>query len=102
MRYAAYPAAQFKSGAYLFKPDPNAREPEEDVLDGATPHLFISSGPVSSELTVMFSSVLAHTTRIYHTTATPLANAVYMENSFNLGGRCGPLDSGHFKADSVD
>lgn len=87
VRYAAYPSAQFKSGAYLFKPDPNAREPEEDVLAGAKPRLFIHSGPVASELSVMFGSVLMHTTRILHVAHRPLASAVYMENLFNLGGR---------------
>ncbi|KAK7075618.1 hypothetical protein SK128_027789, partial [Halocaridina rubra] len=87
IRYAAYPSAQFKSGAYLFKPDPNAREPEEDVLSGAKPRLFIHSGPVASELSVMFGSVLMHTTRILHVSHKPLASAVYMENVFNLGGK---------------
>nr|XP_027220189.1 alpha-mannosidase 2x-like [Penaeus vannamei] len=87
IRYAAYPSAQFKSGAYLFKPDPNAREPEEDVLAGAKPRLFIHSGPVASELSVMFGSVLMHTTRILHVAQQPLASAVHMENTFNLGGR---------------
>ncbi|KAG8237538.1 hypothetical protein J437_LFUL017204 [Ladona fulva] len=31
--FAAYPSAQFHSGAYLFMPDPNARDPERQVLD---------------------------------------------------------------------
>ncbi|RXG53229.1 Alpha-mannosidase 2 [Armadillidium vulgare] len=86
MKYAAYPSAQFKSGAYLFKPDPNAREPEEDVLAGAKPRIFIQSGPISSELTVMYGTVLIHSFRIFHVTFEPLATAIYMENSFNLGG----------------
>ena len=87
LKYAAYPSAQFKSGAYLFKPDPNAREPEEDVLVDTKPRIFIHSGPIASELTVMFGSVLMHTTRIFHTDHEPLTSALYMENSFNLGGR---------------
>lgn len=86
LRYAAYPSAQFKSGAYLFKPDPNARETEEDVLAGAKPRIFIQSGSVSSELTVMYGTVLMHSFRIFHVSHEPLASAIYMENSFNLGG----------------
>ncbi|MCL4113844.1 UNVERIFIED_CONTAM: hypothetical protein GTU68_043594 [Idotea baltica] len=86
MKYAAYPSAQFKSGAYLFKPDPNAREPEEDVLSGAKPRIFIQSGSVFSELTVMFGSVLMHSFRVFHVSYEPLASGIYMENFFNLGG----------------
>ncbi|XP_046396259.1 alpha-mannosidase 2 [Ischnura elegans] len=33
LSFAAYPSAQFHSGAYLFMPDPNARDPERQVLD---------------------------------------------------------------------
>ena len=87
MKYAAYPSAQFKSGAYLFKPDPNAEKPEDDVLAGAKARIFIQSGPISSELTVMFGSVLLHTYRIFHVSYEPLASAIYMENSFNLDGQ---------------
>lgn len=85
--FASYPSAQFKSGAYLFKPDPNAREPVEDVLAGAKPRIFIHSGPVASELTVMFGSVLMHTLRIFHVSHEPMESAIYVENTFNFGGR---------------
>lgn len=87
VQYKAYPSAQFKSGAYLFKPDPNARDPEDDVLAGATVQIFIHSGPVASELSVMFGTVLMHTTRILHVETHPLSTAVYMENTFNMGGK---------------
>ncbi|XP_018012981.1 alpha-mannosidase 2 [Hyalella azteca] len=83
-KFAAYPSAQFKSGAYLFQPDPNARDPEEDVLAGARPRIFIHSGPVASELTVMFGAALMHTTRIFHTSQEPLQSAIYIENIFNF------------------
>lgn len=85
--FASYPSAQFKSGAYLFKPDPNAREPVEDVLAGAKPRIFIHSGPVTSELTVMFGSVLMHTLRIFHVSHEPMESAIYVENTYNFGSR---------------
>ena len=34
MQFAAYPSSMFHSGAYLFMPDPNAVEPQIDVLKG--------------------------------------------------------------------
>lgn len=34
MQFSAYPSAMFHSGAYLFMPDPNAEQPQIDVLKG--------------------------------------------------------------------
>lgn len=46
IQFAAYPSAQFHSGAYLFMPDPNLRDTDKDVLEGYTPHqkIYIVSG----------------------------------------------------------
>ena len=87
IRFASYPSAQFKSGAYLFKPDPSIRDPTEDVLEGAKPRIFIHSGPITSEITVMFGSALIHTIRIFHVDHEPMKSAIYLENTFNLGDK---------------
>ncbi|XP_050523263.1 alpha-mannosidase 2 isoform X2 [Daktulosphaira vitifoliae] len=65
--FAAYQSAQFHSGAYLFMPDPNLRDTERKVLDDypGPPTIIITSGPLSSEITVVYS-ILTHTVRLYH------------------------------------
>ena len=62
MQFAAYPSSMFHSGAYLFMPDPNAVEPQIDVLKGFSgkPQIFIISGPVMSEVSVVYSQLLVH------------------------------------------
>lgn len=84
LQFAAYPSAQFHSGAYLFMPDPNSREPEREILTDEvsgqrTVQIVITSGPIASELTVVYSSILAHSVRIYHA-AGPLSEGIYIEN----------------------
>lgn len=88
LQFGAYKSAQFHSGAYLFMPDPNEREMEHDVLTTGgyadNKHLVISSGPVSSELTVVYGMFLVHTVRIYHRQDGDLADAIYMENEIDF------------------
>ncbi|PSN33505.1 Alpha-mannosidase 2x, partial [Blattella germanica] len=61
LQFAAYPSAQFHSGAYLFMPDPNSRELEKDVLDNQHGlQIVITSGPIASELSVIYHPILAH------------------------------------------
>jgi len=84
LQFAAYSSAQFHSGAYLFMPDPS-REAERNVLEEYGPrHIVITSGPVASELTVMFGRDLMHTSRLYHSDG-PLSQGVYMDNYVDLG-----------------
>lgn len=88
LQFGAYKSAQFHSGAYLFMPDPNEREIEHDVLTTGgyadSKHIIISSGPVSSELTVVYGLFLVHTVRIYHKMDGDLADAIYMENEIDF------------------
>ncbi|XP_054270570.1 alpha-mannosidase 2 [Macrosteles quadrilineatus] len=78
--FAAYMSAQFHSGAYLFKPDPNLQETEKEILDDYPGQkIIITSGPVSSEITVIYGNFLAHSVRIYHKPG-PLSQGVYIEN----------------------
>lgn len=85
LQFAAYPSAQFHSGAYLFMPDPNSREVERDILgsiEGPNRHglqIVIMSGPIASELSVIYSPILAHSVRIYHAVG-PLSEGIYIEN----------------------
>ncbi|XP_063229651.1 alpha-mannosidase 2-like [Bacillus rossius redtenbacheri] len=89
LQFSAYPSAQFHSGAYLFMPDPNAREAEREVLSdhqsnrGSTQIIIITSGPVASELTVVYHPLLTHSIRIYHT-AGPLSEGMYIENTVDF------------------
>ncbi|KAK3918168.1 hypothetical protein KUF71_007589, partial [Frankliniella fusca] len=80
VQFAAYPSAQFHSGAYLFMPDPS-RESERDFLEGyaSSRQVVITSGPVASEVTVFYGRVLSHTVRLYHAQGA-LASGVYVEN----------------------
>ncbi|XP_015600084.1 alpha-mannosidase 2 isoform X2 [Cephus cinctus] len=81
IQFAAYPSAQFHSGAYLFMPDPNLRDNDKDVLEVYTPHqkIYIISGPLSSRLTVEYGRLLTHHVAIYHAEG-GLAEAIYLRN----------------------
>lgn len=82
--FSAYPSAQFHSGAYLFKPDPNLQDAEKDILnDYPGQSIVITSGPVASELTVIYGNLLAHSVRIYHKPG-PLSQGVHIENLLDL------------------
>ncbi|XP_049770177.1 alpha-mannosidase 2 isoform X3 [Schistocerca cancellata] len=90
--FAAYPSAQFHSGAYLFMPDPNSREPEREILgqgeegENGPPLIVITSGPIASELRTVSRppSLIDHTARIYHA-AGPLAEGVSLDVVVDLG-----------------
>ena len=84
MQFAAYPSSMFHSGAYLFMPDPNAVEPQIDVLKGFSgkPQIFIISGPVMSEVSVVYSQLLVHSTIIFHK---KLEDVVWMESTLDMG-----------------
>lgn len=84
MQFAAYPSSMFHSGAYLFMPDPNAAEPQIDVLKGFSgkPQIFIISGPVMSEVSVVYSQLLVHSTIIFHK---KLEDVIWMESTLDMG-----------------
>lgn len=84
MQFAAYPSSMFHSGAYLFMPDPNAIDPQIDVLKGFSgkPQIFIISGPVMSEVSVVYSQLLVHSTIIFHN---KLEDLVWMESTLDMG-----------------
>ncbi|XP_067005459.2 alpha-mannosidase 2 [Anabrus simplex] len=89
LQFAAYPSAQYHSGAYLFMPDPNSREPEREILfdepyGRRNLQIVITSGPIASELTVIYNTVLTHSVRIYHA-AGPLSEGIYIENIIDFG-----------------
>ncbi|XP_033223814.1 alpha-mannosidase 2 [Belonocnema kinseyi] len=84
IQFAAYPSAQFHSGAYLFMPDPNLRETDKDILEEYTPHqkIYIVSGNLSSRLTVEYGRLLTHQVSIYHQEggASYLSEAIHIRN----------------------
>lgn len=84
IKFAAYRSAQFHSGAYLFKPDREEKDSEKDVFENTgTPMIFITSGQLASDVTVIYGNLLAHTVRIYNT-GTALDNAIYIENDIDF------------------
>lgn len=93
IEFAAYQSAQLHSGAYLFKPDINT--PEKDVLeeysrkseggDGSKTNLiFITSGPISTQVTSIYGPFLTHTLKIYNMENGSLSDAIYIENEVDF------------------
>jgi alpha-mannosidase len=83
IQFAAYPSAQFHSGAYLFMPDPNSREPEKEVLQDDSQEIAITSGPISSEITVTYGKLLTMVVRVYHATG-PLSEGIHLETTIDF------------------
>lgn len=82
IQFAAYRSAQFHSGAYLFMPDPNERDYEKDVLQQYKDQMsiIITTGPVATELTVIYGPFLMHSVTIFLQENTGLSNGIYIEN----------------------
>uniref|UniRef100_A0A1I8QCR4 Alpha-mannosidase n=1 Tax=Stomoxys calcitrans TaxID=35570 RepID=A0A1I8QCR4_STOCA len=84
IKFAAYRSAQFHSGAYLFKTDPEQSEAEKDVLEQyEDKRIIITSGLIASDVTVIYGPFLAHTVRIFNT-KTHLDAAMYIENDIDF------------------
>lgn len=85
IHFGAYRSAQFHSGAYLFMPDPNESE-EKDVLQQYKDKfsLIIISGPIASEISVLYGPFLVHSVRIYHIEDSPLSKGIYIENEIDF------------------
>lgn len=85
VKFAAYRSAQFHSGAYLFKPDREEKDSEKDVLEqyNGSQLIFITSGTIASDVTVIYGNFLAHTMRIFNS-GTTFDNAIYIENDVNF------------------
>lgn len=84
--FAAYHSAQFHSGAYLFMPDPNSRETDKDVLEQYNQQIsiIITSGPISSEVTVIYGPFLVHSVKIYHLENSSLSEAIQVQNEVDF------------------
>lgn len=85
VKFAAYRSAQFHSGAYLFKPDREEKDSEKDVLEqyNGNQLIFITSGLIASDVTVIYGNFLAHTIRIFNS-GTVFDSAIYIENDVNF------------------
>ncbi|XP_050504122.1 alpha-mannosidase 2 [Diabrotica virgifera virgifera] len=86
IQFAAYRSAQFHSGAYLFMPDPNERDYEKDVLSQYKDQksIIITSGPLSTEITVIYGPFLMHTVTVYLAENSTLSNGIYIENAVDF------------------
>lgn len=84
--FAAYHSAQFHSGAYLFMPDPNSRETDKDVLEQYNQQIsiIITSGLISSEVTVIYGPFLVHSVKIYHNEKSMLSEAIQVQNEVDF------------------
>lgn len=84
--FAAYHSAQFHSGAYLFMPDPNSRETDKDVLEQYNQQIsiIITSGLISSEVTVIYGPFLVHSVKIYHVENSSLSEAIQVQNEVDF------------------
>lgn len=85
IKFGAYRSAQFHSGAYLFKVDPEQEDGEHEVLQrySGNVRVLITSGPVASDVTVIYGPFLAHTVRVF-STKTALDRAIYIENDVDF------------------
>ncbi|KAF4533128.1 hypothetical protein B566_EDAN007939 [Ephemera danica] len=83
LQFAAYPSAQYHSGAYLFMPDPNSREPEKEVFQENSQEIVITSGQIASEIIVSYGKLLSLTLRIFHADGA-LSEGVYMESAVDF------------------
>ena len=85
IKFGAYKSAQFHSGAYLFRPESSdPRSAEKDVFENyQDKQIMITSGPISSDVTVIHGAFLAHTVRIFKT-QTYLDTAMFVENDIDF------------------
>jgi alpha-mannosidase len=85
IKFGAYKSAQFHSGAYLFRPESNdPRSAEKDIFDNyREKKIMITTGPISSDVTVIHGALLAHTVRIFKT-QTYLDTAIFIENDIDF------------------
>lgn len=86
IQFAAYHSAQFHSGAYLFMPDPNEREYENDVLQQYKDQksIVITTGVVSTEISVMYGPFLVHSVTIVLAENSSLSEAIMIENTVDF------------------
>lgn len=80
INFAGYQSANTDNGAYLFMLDPYLRETEKKVLEyyPDRSNIIITSGPLSSEITVIHS-VITHTVKLYHHKGIE-SKGLYVEN----------------------
>lgn len=85
IKFSAYKSAQFHSGAYLFRPESNdPRSAEKDIFENYQhKKIMITTGPISSDVTVIHGAFLAHTVRIFKT-HTYLDTAMFIENDIDF------------------
>lgn len=92
IEFSAYQSVPFRSGAYLFEPNKNTLT--DDILhfkDDAKV-VFIISGPLTSEVTMVHNNFLIHTIRIFKT-GTALDGGIVIKNDINFGVSSKTIDA---------
>ena len=85
MQFAAYSSSTSHSGAYLFETESkDGKQPIIDVLKGLKPQIVIASGPVMSEISVVYGQLISHRTVLFHNNK-PLGNVIRMESDLDMG-----------------
>lgn len=79
LNFAAYRSSQFHSGAYLFETDETS--PVQEMLDSYNDEkvIFMISGPLTTDVTVVYGNFLTHTIRIF-STGTSLDSGIFIVN----------------------
>jgi alpha-mannosidase len=84
IKFGAYRSSQFHSGAYLFRPESNDHSAEKDVLESFREKaILIVSGTLTSDVSVIYGQLLAHTVRIFNT-KTFIDNNFFIENDIDF------------------
>uniref|UniRef100_A0A1W7RB09 Alpha-mannosidase n=1 Tax=Hadrurus spadix TaxID=141984 RepID=A0A1W7RB09_9SCOR len=78
--YQAYQSREYRSGAYLFQPDP--QDPFRNI-SSRFPVIRVVRGPLVSEVTAIYGGTMTITGRVYHKEG-PLGSAVELETTYDL------------------
>lgn len=78
--FQAYQSREYRSGAYLFQPDP--QDPIKNIT-GRFPIIRVVRGHLVSEVTAIYPGSLSLTGRVYHTKG-PLGMGVELEATYDL------------------
>ncbi|KAK2727272.1 alpha-mannosidase 2-like [Artemia franciscana] len=85
--FGAYQSTQFRSGSYLFKPDVSTDKPYIDILNDQKKEIIIVTGPVQSEVTVLYGSLLIISFVVYHKPGSILESGVHIEHFLDISGK---------------
>lgn len=85
--FGAFRSSSVNSGMFLFNSD--VSQPKQDILQsfksGESPKIIlIISGAITTEICLVFGTLLQHTIRIFNVPDGPLANAIFVESKIDM------------------